>query len=68
MLQPRFIPRFAFTVDYCNIKLDGAIQGFGADAILDALRQQLDRDVHRRLVRPDPPRPGGSIWLSRTAS
>ena len=34
VLQPRFIPRFAATVDYFNIRVKGAIQGFGADAIL----------------------------------
>jgi outer membrane receptor protein involved in Fe transport len=34
VLQPRFIPRFAFTVDYWNIDLKSAIQGFGADAII----------------------------------
>ena len=34
VIQPRFIPRFAMTVDYWNIKLEDAIQGFGADAIL----------------------------------
>ena len=35
VLQPRFIPRLAVTVDWWNIKLKGAIQGFGADAILN---------------------------------
>ena len=43
VLQPRFIPRFAFTVDYWNIKLKKAIQGFGADTILAGLRRQHDR-------------------------
>ena len=36
VLQPRFIPRFALTVDYFDIKVKNAIQGFGADAILTA--------------------------------
>ena len=36
VLQPRFIPRLALTVDYWDIKLENAIQGFGADAILAA--------------------------------
>jgi iron complex outermembrane receptor protein len=34
VVQPRFIPRFAFTVDYWNIDLKNAIQGAGADAIV----------------------------------
>ena len=34
VLQPRFIPRLAVTVDYYDIKLEDAIQGFGQDAIL----------------------------------
>jgi iron complex outermembrane receptor protein len=34
VLQPGFIPRLAITVDYWNIKIEDAIQGFGADAIL----------------------------------
>jgi outer membrane receptor protein involved in Fe transport len=34
VLQPRFVPRLALTVDYWNIDLKDAIQGFGADAIL----------------------------------
>jgi outer membrane receptor protein involved in Fe transport len=34
VLQPRFLPRFALTVDYWNIDLKDAIQGFGADAIV----------------------------------
>ena len=36
VLQPRFIPRFALTVDYFDIKVKNAVQGFGADAILTA--------------------------------
>ena len=34
VLQPRFVPRLAVTVDYWNIDLKNAIQSFGADAIL----------------------------------
>jgi iron complex outermembrane receptor protein len=36
VLQPRFIPRFAITVDYFDIKVKKAIAGYGADAILSA--------------------------------
>jgi outer membrane receptor protein involved in Fe transport len=35
VLQPSFIPRLALTVDYWNIDLKDAIQGFGADAIIN---------------------------------
>jgi iron complex outermembrane receptor protein len=34
VLQPRFIPHLALTVDYWNIDLKNAIQGFGADAVI----------------------------------
>jgi outer membrane receptor protein involved in Fe transport len=34
VLQPRFIPHFAVTVDWFNIKLKGAIQGVGADRLI----------------------------------
>ncbi len=65
VLQPRFIPRLAFTVDYWNIKLDDAIQAYGADAIVTACVNQSTATfkspacdlVHRA--------PGtGSIWLT----
>ena len=35
VLQPRFLPRFALSVDYFDIKVKGAIQGFGADTIIN---------------------------------
>jgi len=34
ILQPAFLPRFALTIDWFSIKVEDAIQGFGADAIL----------------------------------
>jgi outer membrane receptor protein involved in Fe transport len=34
VLQPSFLPRFALTVDYFDIKVDNAIRSFGQDAIL----------------------------------
>jgi iron complex outermembrane receptor protein len=34
ILQPTFLPRFALTIDWFDIKVEDAIQGFGADAIL----------------------------------
>jgi iron complex outermembrane receptor protein len=34
VIQPRWIPKLALTVDYYDIKIDNAIRQFGADAIL----------------------------------
>jgi outer membrane receptor protein involved in Fe transport len=65
VLQPRFIPRLALTVDYWTIRLTGAIQGFGADTILaDCVAKTTDPAnpapscalIHRN--------PAGSLWLS----
>ncbi len=64
VLQPRFLPRFALTVDYWNIKLDDAIQGFGSDAIVANCIAHTTATtiapscllIHRN--------PAGSLWLS----
>jgi len=64
VLQPRFLPRFALTIDYWNIDLKHAIQGYGADAIITACINQTTASfvspacalVHRS--------PAGSIWLT----
>jgi outer membrane receptor protein involved in Fe transport len=65
VIQPRFIPRLAITVDWYDIKVDNAIQPFGADAILTNCTNQTNATgtaapscalIHRA--------PGGSIWLS----
>jgi outer membrane receptor protein involved in Fe transport len=64
VLQPRFIPRFALTVDYWNIDLKNAIQGFGADAIISNCIAHTTATsvapscalIHRN--------PAGSLWLS----
>jgi outer membrane receptor protein involved in Fe transport len=64
VLQPRFLPRFAATLDYWNIDLKNAVQGFGADAILaDCVAKSTSGApapscslIHRN--------PGGSLWLS----
>ena len=64
VLQPRFLPRFAFTVDYWNIKLTGAIQGFGADTILqDCIDKTTASSVAPScgLIHRDT---AGSIWLT----
>jgi outer membrane receptor protein involved in Fe transport len=64
ILEPRFLPRFALTIDYWTIKVDGAIQGFGADTILqDCIDKSTATTVapscdliHRNAA--------GSLWLS----
>jgi iron complex outermembrane receptor protein len=64
VLQPRFLPRFAFTVDYWNIDLRGAIQGFGADTILaDCVANSTASSIAPScsFVHRDG---GGSIWLT----
>ena len=64
VLQPRFIPRLAVTVDYWDISLKNAIQGFGADAILAACVGDTTATTVSpacALVRRNP---AGSLWLS----
>jgi outer membrane receptor protein involved in Fe transport len=65
VLQPRFIPRLAITADWYDIKIKGAIQGFGADAILsncvNASTSATNIAPSCALVHRAP---GGSLWLS----
>jgi outer membrane receptor protein involved in Fe transport len=64
VLQPRFLRNLAVTVDYWNINLTGAIQGFGQDAILSdcvSLATATFTPASCALVNRDP---AGSIWLS----
>ena len=64
VVQPRFLPRFAFTVDYWNIEVDDAIQGFGADTILaDCVANSTASAAAPScdLINRDA---AGSIWLS----
>jgi iron complex outermembrane receptor protein len=65
VLQPRFIPRLAITADWYDIKIKGAIQGFGADAIVNncvnnttslASPAASCALIHRN--------PAGSLWLT----
>jgi outer membrane receptor protein involved in Fe transport len=64
ILEPRFLPRFALTIDYWTIKVEDAIQGFGADTILqDCIDNSTATTVapscaliHRNAA--------GSLWLS----
>jgi len=61
VLTPGFLPGFNASVDYFNIKVKGAIQGIGADTILN----QCDRDTADpffcSLVNRDA---SGSLWRS----
>jgi iron complex outermembrane recepter protein len=64
VLQPRMIPRLALTVDYWNIDLQGAIQGYGADAIINNCINHSTAAAAApscSLVRRDA---GGSLWLT----
>jgi outer membrane receptor protein involved in Fe transport len=64
VLQPRFLPRLALTVDYWNIDLKAAIQGFGADAILtNCVNHSTATSVAPScaLIHRDT---SGSLWLT----
>lgn len=64
VLQPRFIPRLAVTVDYFDIKIKEAIRSFGQDAILAdcvANATATFTPASCDLVQRDP---AGSIWLT----
>lgn len=64
VLQPGFLPRFALSIDYYDIEVKDAIQGFGADAIIqDCVENSTAGNIRSScsLVTRDP---GGSIWLT----
>lgn len=64
VLQPRFLPRFALTVDYFDIKVASAIRSFGQDAILAhcvANATATFTPTSCDLVNRDP---AGSLWLT----
>ena len=60
VLQPRMIPGLSLSVDWYDIKITNAIQGFGADAILAACTTNVDPVacalIHRNAA--------GSLWLT----
>jgi iron complex outermembrane recepter protein len=60
VIQPRWIPRLALTIDWFDIDLTGAIQGIGADTILAACTQTAD-PFFCGLVNRDQ---FGSLWRS----
>ena len=64
VIQPRFIPRLAMTVDWYDIKVKGAIQGFGADAILSNCVNNTTATSVAPSCALVNRAPGGSLWLS----
>lgn len=60
VLTPRFLPGFSATVDYFNIEVSGAIQGIGADEIVQECTDTADA-FFCGLVNRDP---SGSLWRS----
>jgi outer membrane receptor protein involved in Fe transport len=61
VVEPTFLPGFSASVDYFNIKVEGAIQGIGADTILE----QCDRDTADPFFCGLVVRDGsGSLWRS----
>lgn len=61
VLQPSFIRNLAVTVDYYNIKVKKAIQGFGADTIITTCVAGGDPTVCG-LIHRNPA--NGSLWLT----
>jgi len=60
VFTPTFLPGFTASVDYFNIKVAGAIQGIGADQIVQQCTDTSDA-FFCGLVRRDPT---GSLWRS----
>jgi outer membrane receptor protein involved in Fe transport len=60
VIQPRFIPRFALTVDWFDIRVANAIQALGADNIINSCIDTNDPVFCSRIQRA----PNGSLWLS----
>jgi iron complex outermembrane receptor protein len=58
VLQPRFIPRLAITVDWFDIQIDNAIAIIGADTILNVCDQTVDPFFCGLVTRDQ----FGSIW------
>jgi outer membrane receptor protein involved in Fe transport len=60
VLQPRFLPRFALTVDWFDIQIDNAIQALGADNIINSCLDTGDATFCDLINRA----PNGSLWLT----
>jgi outer membrane receptor protein involved in Fe transport len=61
VLQPRFIPHLAITADWFDITINGAIQGIGADTILQQCGTTTANPAFCSLVHRDQ---FGSLWRS----
>ena len=63
VLQPSFVPGFSLTVDWFDIDVKNAIQGFGTDAILAACVASTAGNISPAcsLINRDP---AGSLWLT----
>ena len=61
VLTPTFLPGFVLSVDYFNIKVTGAIQGIGADTILQNCNRTTADPFFCALVTRDA---SGSLWRS----
>jgi iron complex outermembrane receptor protein len=66
VLQPRVIPGLSFSVDWYDIKIENAIQGYGADAILNACNASTS--LANALANPACAlinrNAAGSLWLT----
>ncbi len=64
IIQPSMLPGFSLSVDWFDIKIKDAIQGFGADAILTACGTSTSLATPHpacALINRDP---AGSLWLT----
>ncbi|MXP40696.1 TonB-dependent receptor [Altererythrobacter soli] len=64
VLQPRFVPRLVFSVDYFNIEIDNAIRSFGPDTILNHCVDNATASFTPEscaLINRDT---AGSLWLT----
>ena len=59
VLKPRFLRGFSATIDWWDVKLDGAITKIGAQAIVDSCVASDDPTFCSRIHRD----PNGSLWL-----
>jgi iron complex outermembrane recepter protein len=64
VLTPTFLPGFSASVDYFNIEVNGAIQGIGADTIVQQCTDTAD-PFFCGLINRDG---SGSLWRSAPAS
>jgi outer membrane receptor protein involved in Fe transport len=60
VVQPRMVPRLAVTIDWYDIKVTDAIQGFGSDAIINFCTATADPFACSLIQRAPV---SGSLWL-----